>query len=97
MHVEAQDGTVILKVLGGSFASRDAERMAELLGSLAPFSQLVLDFSKVRQCDNAALLPLVEMLRRFRNAAVVLRGLTLHEARLLRYLGLRASEVQARA
>lgn len=97
MHVEAQNGTVILRQLGRTFAERDAERMAEMLQSLAPFSQLVLDFSGVRECKAAAFLPLVKVLQQLVGVAVVLRGLTRHEARLLAYLGLQATEIRARA
>jgi hypothetical protein len=97
MHVEAQDGTVILKKLGKTFAVRDAERMGELLQTLAPFSQLVLDFTRVHECQDAAFLVLLKTLQPLVGVAVVLRGLTRHEARLLRYVGLRATEIRARA
>jgi hypothetical protein len=97
MHVEARNGTVTLKKLEGSFAVRDAERIAELIRSLAPFSRLVLDFTAVRECDDAAFLPLVDTLKPLVGVAIVLRGLTRHEARLLKYLGLSATEGDARA
>ena len=97
MNIEAKDGTVTLRKIGRTFAARDAERMAELLHNFAPFSRLVLDFAAVREYDDSALLPLVRMLQPLTGVAVVLRGLTRHEARLLRYLGLQATEIRAQA
>lgn len=97
MHVEAQDGTVILKQLGKTFAERDAARMAEVLQALSPFSQLVLDFTRVHECHHGAFLSLVKLLQPLVGVAVVLHGLTQHEARLLKYLGLGATEIRARA
>ncbi len=97
MQIEAENGTLILKKVGSAFTVGDAERMAEMLESLAPFSDLVLDFTGVRECHDAAFLALVKMLQRLVDVAVVVRGLTHHEARLLKYLGLRATEVCARA
>ncbi len=97
MHIEAQNGTVLLRKLGRTFLQRDAERMAELLQTFTPFSQLVLDFTRVRECHDAALLSLVKMLQPLVGVTVVLRGLTRHETRLLQYLGLGATEVHAQA
>ncbi len=64
--------------------------MSKLLDTLAPFSQLVLDFTTVRECDDAAFPRLVTAIQRLRGVAVVLRGLTRYEARLLKYIGLHA-------
>jgi hypothetical protein len=95
MHVEAHDGTVVLKKVSDTFGMRDAQRISELLQTLTPFSRLVLDFTAVRELDDAALLPLVGTLQPLAGVAIVLRGLTRHAARLLKYLGLRATEVHA--
>jgi hypothetical protein len=97
MHVEAHDGTVVLKKVSDTFGIRDVMHISELLKTLAPFSQLVLDFTAVRELDDAALLPLVGTLQPLAGVAIVLRGLTRHAARLLKYLGLRTIEVRARA
>ena len=85
MHVEAEHGTVLLKV-GSRFASSDGERLEQTLGSLAPFSNLIVDFTDVREFHDAAFFSLSKVLRGCGEARVTLRGLTLHQSRLLRYL-----------
>ncbi len=95
MQIEAGDGTIILKKIGNTLTVRDAERIAEIVESFAPFSNLVLDFTGVHECHDAAFLALVKMLQRLVGVAVVVRGLTRHKARLLKYLGLQATEVHA--
>ena len=97
MQIEAQDGTIVLKKLGRTFAARDAERAAELLRSFMPFSQLVLDFTKVRECDDGPFLSLMQTLQSLVGVRVVLRGLTRHQARLLAYLGTPGSRIEAQA
>jgi hypothetical protein len=97
MHIEANNETVILKRLGTTFAERDAQRAAEMLQSFTPFSKLILDFTKVRECHDVAFLSLMKTLQPLVGVAVVLRGLTRHEARLLKYLGLRGTEIHAQA
>lgn len=97
MQMEAEDGTVILKKIGTTLTLDDAHLMSKLLDTLAPFSQLVLDFTTVRECDDAAFLRLATAIQHLAGVAVVLRGLTRHEARLLKYIGLHATEICAQA
>lgn len=97
MQIDAKRGTVILKKIGSTLTVRDAERMAEMLETLAPFSQLVLDFTAVHECHLAAFLRLVRILEPLVGVAVALRGLPRHEARLLKCLGLRTTEVRTQA
>ncbi len=95
MHIEAEHGTVLLK-LGRRFAAAEADRLAQTVRSLAPFSQLILDFTDVRELHEAGLLSLTKALAVVSGVKVVLRGLTLHQVRVLRYLGL-SPEASARA
>ena len=95
-HIEAEQGRLLLK-LGSHFTTPDAERLDEAMRSLAPFSQLVVDFTDVRETQDSAFFLLSEALRRLAKVTVVLRGLTMHQSRLLRYLGLPVAEVRARA
>ncbi len=94
MQIEAENATVTLRKIGSTLTVRDAERMAEMLETLAPFSQLVLDFTSVNKCHLAAFLGLVRLLEPLVGVAVALRGLPRHEARLLKCLGLRTTEIR---
>jgi hypothetical protein len=96
MQIEEEDGTVLLK-LGTRFTTPDAERLGQAVESLAPFSQLILDFSEVREFHDAAFLSLSKALRALAKVKVVLRGLTLHQSRVLKYLGLPPADHGARA
>lgn len=96
MHIEAEQGTVLIKV-GRRFGPPDAEHLAGVVESLAPFSQLIVDFTDVREFHDAAFLSLARALRALAEVPVVLRGLTIHQSRLLKYLGLPIAELRARA
>jgi hypothetical protein len=95
MHIEAEHGTILLK-LGRRFTAPEAERVGQAVESLAPFSQLIVDFTEVREFHDAAFFSLSKALRALARVKVVLRGLTRHQARLLRYLGLPPPEPSGR-
>ena len=86
MHIDARQGTLLVK-LGPSFVIEDARRLGEIVQTLVPLSNLVLDFTAVRECHDAAFFTLSDVLRGSHGAHLRLRGVTLHQARLLRYLG----------
>lgn len=86
MHIEATHGALQL-TLGTAFTARDAERVAETLRAFAPLSRVTLDFGQVRRFEDAAFFPVAKAIGALAKVEVVLRGLTLHHARLLRYLG----------
>lgn len=65
---------------------RDVEALERRLPLLGPVQNLVLDLSGARDLDDAIVARLVEVLR-CSAASVELRGLSLHQRRLLRYLG----------
>jgi hypothetical protein len=91
MQMAAQDGKLHLK-LGRTFAARDTERVVEILESLAPFSEVVVDCTNVHSFHDAAFPRLFEVMERFTGVRVTFRGLTDHHLRLLRYLGLPVGE-----
>ena len=95
MHIEAEHGTVLLK-LGRHFTVQDADRLRQAVESFVPFSQLTIDFTEVRELHDAAFLSLSKTLAALVDVKVVLRGLTIHQVRVLRYLGMPAAEVRAR-
>ncbi len=94
MHIEAEHGTVLAK-LGRRFTGKDADRLCQSLQSLAPFTELVVDFTEVRELHDAAFLSLSKALAALVQVKVVLRGLTLHQVRVLKYLGVPPAEVRA--
>jgi STAS domain len=94
MHIEAEHDAVVLK-LGRRFTPHDADRLREAIEALAPFSQLTVDFTEVRELHDAAFLSLSQALAALVHVKVVLRGLTLHQVRVLKYLGVPPSEVVA--
>jgi anti-anti-sigma regulatory factor len=72
--------------VGSTFGAPEATRVQEALAALGPFSHLTIDFTAVRQCDDAALARLAHTLQSVRGE-VHLRGLTNHQWRLLTHLG----------
>jgi len=73
------------------FALAEAARVEEELSaldvvSLDGVSQVTLDFREVREFEDAAIVPLAGCLRRF-GVRIHTRGLTIHEERMLAYLG----------
>jgi hypothetical protein len=96
MHVAAQEGRVLLK-LGRTFVASDAERAIQVLKSLAPFSELTVDFTDVHEFHDAAFPALFEAMELLTKVRVALRGLTERQSRLLHYLGLPIAEFCTRA
>ena len=86
MHVEASRGALLVR-FGSRFAVSEAERLQEAIGAFAPFAQLTLDFGEVRQFEDAAFVPLAKALGGLGNVELRMRGLTMHQERMLRYFG----------
>jgi anti-anti-sigma regulatory factor len=86
MHAHLKQGALVLQ-LGKEFSAPEAERLHETVLSFSPLSQLTLDFTRVREFHDAAFGMLAKTLGAQCAVKVVLRGLTLHQFRMLRYLG----------
>ncbi len=86
MDVEAARGVCRVQ-LGRRFAVEEANRLDEMVGAHGRLTELILDFSDVRQFEDAAVVPLARTLRALSSTRVRLRGLTLHQQRMLRYFG----------
>ncbi len=87
MHVEAQGRTVVLKV-EDTFATPDMEVVFQILGPFAPFSDLIVDFSDAYEFPDSSFPSLFKVIEQLAGVRVALRGLTAHQSRLLKYLGL---------
>jgi STAS domain-containing protein len=85
MHIDAVLDTMFVRV-GATFAATDVTRVQEAIAALGP-SRVTIDFAAVRRCDDAALARLGNALMSFARGEVTLRGLTVHQWRLLTYLG----------
>ena len=88
VHVQLADGSLLLR-FGRHFGVAEAERLTETIRSFAPLTELTLDFTSVREFEDSACGLLAEALADNRALKVVLRGLTLHQSRVLRYFGVR--------
>ncbi len=88
MHAQLTDGSLLLR-FGRQFGVPEVERLSETILSFAPLSQLTLDFSEVRDFQDSACGLLATTLAANCALKVLLRGLTLHQSRMLRYFGVR--------
>lgn len=86
MQIEATRGALLMR-FGRRFAAAEAQRLAETIVAFGPVTQVTIDFSEVREFEDAAVVPLAQTIRGLGAVRVLLRGLTLHQARVLRYLG----------
>ena len=86
MRAELTGGSLLLR-FGRQFGPAEAERLTATIRSFAPFSQLILDFSDVRDLQDSACGMLAATLAASGAHKVVLRGLTRHQSRMLKYLG----------
>ncbi len=88
MQVQFTPGLLVME-MGTRFGTHEAERLQESVEAFAPVPKLVLDFTRVREFHDAALLALADALaaRKAASTEVVLRGLTRHQARVLEYFG----------
>ncbi len=85
-RIEAQPGDLRIR-LGDRFDLSEAARLAEAVVAFAPLSRLSVDFTHVREFSETAIVPLARTLGGLAHATVLLRGITRHQYRLLRYFG----------
>ncbi|HTT71474.1 MAG TPA: STAS domain-containing protein [Anaeromyxobacteraceae bacterium] len=79
----------LLVHLNGRFGPTEAHEVGELLGTALNGSRLTLDFTGVREFQDLAFGALAEAVMHC-PATVALRGLAMHQRRMLRYLGVEA-------
>jgi hypothetical protein len=77
-------GEVVIR-LDGTFDAKAATRLAGWLGEVPATDALVIDFTRVRDCQDFGLAAVAgDLAARER---LVMRGLTRHQERMLRYFG----------
>ncbi len=77
------------------FGPAEATALMETLAGVHAASRFTLDFSEVREFEDVAMGPLAQVLTSRSQELIDLRGLSLHQQRMLRYLGVEL-ESQAR-
>jgi hypothetical protein len=77
-------GEVVIRI-AGTFDAQAASRLSTWLGEVPPEGHLVLDFTAVRDCYDFGLAAVATELAS--REGVVVRGLTRHQERMLRYFG----------
>ena len=90
MRVQAV-GNAIVVTVGSALLRRDVDDLERKLRLLDRMEVLVVDLSRARDLDDAVVAQLAEALRCVAGS-VEFRGLSLHQRRLLRYLGHPASD-----
>jgi anti-anti-sigma regulatory factor len=90
MWFDGTHGTLVIR-FGERFAAEEVERASEAILVTSPLSQLTLDFGDVQHLDLTAIIPLAEALKRLQGVSVLFRGLTLHQSRMFKYLGIAAT------
>lgn len=83
MHVQHEAAGVVVR-FGPLFSAEDAVQLPEFVPP-----QVTLDFRDVENFEEAGILPLAVWLRRNGEVKVRLRGLSIHQARMLAYFGIR--------
>jgi hypothetical protein len=83
---QAKPGELWLDI-DGVFDVAAALRVREMLAHLAPGTVVGLDVSTASECHDAAVAVLADAARRRRSIVVGVRGLSPHQIRMLRYLG----------
>jgi hypothetical protein len=94
MQIDAVGEALDVRV-ESTFRASDVMLLQNTVAALVPFSRLTIDFSAVRQCDDAALADLARVLVCLPKGEVAIRGLTAHQSRLLTYLKLNPNRPDA--
>ncbi len=82
--IRGTHGEVVIRI-DGTFDAKAASRLAGWLVEVPRDDELVLDFSQVRSCEDFGLASVADDLGA--RVRLVVRGLTRHQERMLRYLG----------
>ncbi len=82
----ARDDRALNVRVSSAFRLEDALQLGAAVAEAAPGTEVDVDFLQVREYQGPALARLAEVMRSTR-AHLALRGLTIHERKLLDYLG----------
>ncbi len=79
--------------IDGAFDAADAKRLVGWLGEVPATEPLVIDFTAVRECQDFGLAAIARDLAA--RSHLVVRGLTRHQERMLRYFGVTLDSLAA--
>jgi anti-anti-sigma regulatory factor len=88
---------VLMVPVEGTFDVPAAWRVRDEIANAAPDQPVTIDFMRVRACSAFALAALFESLAKMQPRRIQARGLSAHERRLIRYLGVELAGVVAEA
>lgn len=88
--MRGSQGEVVIRI-DGTFDAKAASRLAGWLVEVPHEEVLVLDFTQVRRCEDFGLASVADDLGT--RGHLVVRGLTRHQERMLRYLGVELDRV----
>jgi anti-anti-sigma factor len=89
VSIEARrHGSESVLVVHGSLDAHAVDAVGTTLADLAPGARVTIDLHDVRICDDAALAVLARAATRNCTAHVELVGLSGHQERILRYMGI---------
>jgi len=89
-------GSEILLRLTGDFEAADAWQVHEAIQGAARGSQVVLDFNQVRRFEDFAIALIAPDLVATSAHKIRIRGLGLHQRRILEYFGVKGSALDER-
>jgi hypothetical protein len=89
MELDATRGALHLR-FHSQFTVAEAKHLRKAVLELGPFERLTLDFSDVRELQDSAIPILASTLTALHHTHVMIRGLTMHQWRMLRYFGVEA-------
>lgn len=84
MQVEVTRQAMVVRLTGEFTASR-AQRLRETVRASAPLARITVDLSLSPEIEDTALVLLARTLGRTPGVKLSLRGVTLHQARVLHY------------
>ncbi len=96
VHTTEIPGSEILLRLTGDFEAADAWKVHEAIQGAVRGSHVVLDFSQVRHFEDFAIALIAPDLVATASHRIRIRGLGLHQRRILEYFGVKGSALDER-
>jgi hypothetical protein len=89
MELDATPGALQLR-FHSRFTIPEAQHLRDAVLALGPIGRLTLDFTDVRELEDSAIPVLASTLNDLPRTRIVVRGLTMHQWRMLKYFGVEA-------
>lgn len=96
VHTQQIPGGELILRFEGEFAAPDAWRLHEVVGAAPALATVVLDFTQVRHFEDFAVALMAPDLVATSGLRIRVRGLGLHQQRILEYFGVRGLGAEPR-